>query len=228
MPDGWEVLRVLESLHSRVNALEIHAVMDAEGWHEDHDAMLLALKYPLLFELYDLFNPGHATQSSISRAQHGNWGFNDVHGDWSIDKACLQDTIWGHGEVHTNEWDFIIEPHHDHMEIIEPRHYGIEMIQPRHDDMEIIEPHYDDMEILTEKVRMISLLKTENTVQIMNDLRTLSKMQKIGGVIKNKFELLIFIPGVTKVIAEDIFVGTIEDIIGELNRLFSPEEMDED
>jgi hypothetical protein len=171
--------------------------MDVEGWNEDHDAMLLALKYPLLFELYELFNPDHPTRSSISKRHHGNWGFNDVHGDWSIDKACLQDTIWGHAEVGTDEWVFIIEP------------------------------YYDDIEILTEKIKMISLLNTEDTVQIMNDLRTLS-MQKFDGEIKNKFELLVFIPGVTKVTAGDIFVGTIEEIIGELNRLFSPEEMEED
>ena len=120
-----------------------------------------------------------------------------MHGDWSIDKACLQDTIWGHAEVGTDEWVFIIEP------------------------------YYDDIEILTEKIKMISLLNTEDTVQIMNDLRTLS-MQKFDGEIKNKFELLVFIPGVTKVTAGDIFVGTIEEIIGELNRLFSPEEMEED
>lgn len=104
MPDGWEVLRVLESLHSRVEVLEIRMPKGKEGGREDkyvpspefaHDLRIMRFRSPELYKMYVAFRT-----NEIDEIDHD--------GMWTINENVSYNTLFGEGESTLNTMSFCI------------------------------------------------------------------------------------------------------------------------
>ena len=102
MPDGWEVLRVLESLHSRVNVLETH--MPHRERNSDkyipppefaHDMKIMRFRSPELYKMYVAFRT-----KKIDETGHD--------GIWFINEHVSYNTLFGEGESKTDPMSFCI------------------------------------------------------------------------------------------------------------------------
>ena len=104
MPDGWEVLRVLESLHSRVHVLESSMPKGKKGGWEDkyvpppelaRDLKIMRFRSPELYKMYVAFRT-----NKIGGTGHD--------GMWFINEHVSFNTLFGEGESKSNSMSFCI------------------------------------------------------------------------------------------------------------------------